>query len=147
MRYKQIIYSVFHLHMVTCWCELYVWLRLSIFLYVSCFWCMISYFICVKNIVIFYVKFIKNNSFLSFHSPFFHSKIHKHLACKMNTDKQGRSRSKIRSFEWTYFLNDPKVFFAATKIYILIFSLTHSLTSLIGSFHFLQWKIFFPIHW
>ena len=30
--------------------------------------------------------------------------------CKMNKDEQGGSRSKIRSFEWTYFLNDPKVF-------------------------------------
>ena len=31
--------------------------------------------------------------------------------------------------------------------YILIFNLTHSLISLIGSFHSPQWKIFFPIHW
>ena len=44
-------------------------------------------------------------------------------------------------FEW------PQSLFAATKIYILIFNLTHSLTSLMGSFHFPQWKIFFPIHW
>ena len=44
-------------------------------------------------------------------------------------------------FEW------PQSLFAATKIYILIFSLTHSLISLMGSFHFHQWKIFFPIHW
>ena len=36
---------------------------------------------------------------------------------------------------------------AATKIYILIFNVTHSLISLMGSFHFPQWKIFFPIHW
>ena len=44
-------------------------------------------------------------------------------------------------FEW------PQCLFAATKIYILIFSLTHSFISLMGSFHFPQWKIFFQIHW
>ena len=44
-------------------------------------------------------------------------------------------------FEW------PQSLFAATKIYILIFNLTHSFISLMGSFHFLQWKIFLPIHW
>ena len=44
-------------------------------------------------------------------------------------------------FEW------PQSFFPATKIYILTFNLTHFLTSLMGSFHFPQWKIFFPIHW
>ena len=38
-------------------------------------------------------------------------------------------------------------FFPATKIYILTFNLIHSLISLMGSFHFPQWKIFFPIHW
>ena len=37
--------------------------------------------------------------------------------------------------------------FAATKINILIFNLTHYLISLMGSFHFPQWKIFFPLHW
>ena len=52
----------------------------------------------------------KNNSFLSFHSPIFLLKIHKQPACKMNRDEQGRSRLKIRSLEWTYFLNDPKIF-------------------------------------
>ena len=40
-----------------------------------------------------------NDSFLSFHSPVFHSKIHKYTACKMNRDEQGGSRSKIRGFE------------------------------------------------
>ena len=54
---------------------------------------------------------------------------------------------KNLNFEWTYFFNEPKVFFAASKIYILIFNLTHSLISLMGSFHFPKWKIFFPIHW
>ena len=44
-------------------------------------------------------------------------------------------------YEW------PQSLFAATKIYILIFNLTHSFISLMGSFHFPQWKIFFPIHW
>ena len=44
-------------------------------------------------------------------------------------------------FEW------PQSLFAATKIYIFIFNLTHSLIYLKGSFHFPRWKIFFPIHW
>ena len=44
-------------------------------------------------------------------------------------------------FEW------PQSLFAVTKIYILIFNLTHSLICLMGSFHFPRWKIFFPIHW
>ena len=37
-------------------------------------------------------------------------KINKHPACKMSRDEHGESRLKIRSFEWTYFLHDPKVF-------------------------------------
>ena len=37
--------------------------------------------------------------------------------------------------------------YRSTKIYILIFNLTHSLISLMVSFHSPQWKIFFPIHW
>ena len=44
-------------------------------------------------------------------------------------------------FEW------PQSLLAATKIYILIFNLTHSLMNLMGSFHFPQWKTFFPGHW
>ena len=31
----------------------------------------------------------KNNSFLSFHSSIFHSKLHKHPAFKMNRNEQG----------------------------------------------------------
>ena len=44
-------------------------------------------------------------------------------------------------FEW------PQSLFASTKIYILIFNLSYSLISLMGSFHFRKWKIFFLIHW
>ena len=44
-------------------------------------------------------------------------------------------------FEW------PQNIFAATKIYILIFNLTHSFIRLMSWFYFPQWKIFFPIHW
>ena len=44
-------------------------------------------------------------------------------------------------FEW------PQSLLAATKIYILIFNLTHSLITLMGPFHFPQWEIYFPIHW
>ena len=84
------------------------------FLYIwTCkYYCYYCIYTSVKNIAIFYVEFRKKikNSFLSFHSSIFHSKIHKHPACKMNRDEHGESRLKIRSFEWTYFLNDPKVF-------------------------------------
>ena len=51
----------------------------------------------------------KNNSFLPFHSSIFHSKIHKHPACKMNRDEQLRSWSKLEALS-EHFLNDPKVF-------------------------------------
>ena len=44
-------------------------------------------------------------------------------------------------FEW------PRSLFAAWKIYILILNRIHYLISLMNSFHFPQWKIFFPIHW
>ena len=110
---------------------------------------MLSYiYLCKKHCHLLCWVYKKNNSFLSFHSSIFHSKIHKHPACKMNRDEHGESRLKIWSFEWTYFLNNPKVSLLPERsIHILIFNLTHYLISLIGSFHFPQWKIFFPIHW
>ena len=37
----------------------------------------------------------KCNSFLSFHSSFFHSKIHNYPACKINRDKQGGAGPKF----------------------------------------------------
>ena len=37
----------------------------------------------------------KNNYFLCFHSPNFHSKIHKHPASKMNRDEQGGAGWKL----------------------------------------------------
>ena len=37
----------------------------------------------------------KSNFFLSLHSPTFHSKIHKHPACKLNRDKQGGAGQKL----------------------------------------------------
>ena len=75
-------------------------------------------------------------------------KIHKHPTGKMNSDEQGGAGRKLEVlskhgllFEW------HQILFAATKIYILIFNLTHFFISLMGSFRFPQWKIFFPIHW
>ena len=90
----------------------------------------------------------KNNSFLSFHSSIFHSKkfisiLHVQWT-GMNKGEQVENLTfwvNSLLFEW------PQSLFAATKIYILIFNLTHSLISLMGSFHFPQWNIFFPIHW
>ena len=85
----------------------------------------------------------KKKSFLSFHSSIFHSKkIHKHPRCKMNGEQV-----KNLKFWVNILFEFPQSLFAATKIYILIFNLTHSLINLKGSFHFPQWKIFFPIHW
>ena len=90
----------------------------------------------------------KNNSFLFSLLNFLFKIIPKHPTCKMNRDEQGGADQKFEVlskhsllFEWLQSL------FAATNIYILIFNLTHSLISLMGSFHFPQWKIFFPIHW
>ena len=37
----------------------------------------------------------KNIFFLPFHSLIFHSKIHKHPACKMNRDEQGGAGRKF----------------------------------------------------
>ena len=46
-----------------------------------------------------------------------------------------------------FWVNILNIIFAATKIYISIFNLTHFLISLMDSFHFPQWKTFFPIGW
>ena len=89
----------------------------------------------------------KNNSFLSFHSSIYHSKkFISTLHVKWTGMNKGEQVENLKFwvnilFEW------PQTLFAATKIYILIFNVTHSLISLIGSFHSPQWKIFFPIHW
>ena len=89
----------------------------------------------------------KKNSFLSFHFSIFHSrKFITILHVKWAGINKGEQVKNLKFwvnilFEW------PQSLFVATKIYILIFNLTHSLISLMGSFHFPQWKIFFPIHW
>ena len=72
-------------------------------------------FVFHQHVNIFMVVFIflslqKKIFFLPFHSYMFHLKIHKHTACKMNMDEHGKSRLKTWSFQWTYFLNDPKAF-------------------------------------
>ena len=64
----------------------------------------------------------------------------------MNRDEQGEQVENLK-FWVKILLKWPQSLFAATKIFILIFNLTHSYISLMGSFHFAQWKIFFPIHW
>ena len=112
------------------------------------FYCSYHIYICVKIIVdlLFWV-YKKNNSFLSFHSSIFHSKkFISILHVKWTGMNKGEQVENLKFwvnilFEW------PQSLFAATKIYILIFNLTHYLISLMGSFHFPQWKIFFPIHW
>ena len=64
----------------------------------------------------------------------------------MNRYEQGEQVENLK-FWVKILLKWPQSLFAATKIFILIFNLTHSYISLMGSFHFAQWKIFFPIHW
>ena len=86
---------------------------------------------------------LQKNYFLSFHSLIFHSNVHKHPACKMERDEQEGASRKLEVLSEHVFLNDSKIPFAATKINILIFSLAHSLISLMGLSHFPQWKRFF----
>ena len=109
---------------------------------------LLSYiYLCKKHCHLLCWVYKKNNSFLSFHSSIFHSKIHKHPACKMNRDEQGGAGQKFEVLsEHTFWMKS----FSCNSDFRLkytTFNLIHSLISLIGSFHFPQWKIFFPIHW
>ena len=101
---------------------------------------LLSYiYICVKNIAIFYVEFTKIIFSLFSLLNFSFKKIHKHPACKMNSDEQREASRKFEVLsEW------PQSFFAATKTYILIFNLTRSLISLMGAFHFSPMENIFP---
>ena len=104
-------------------------------------------YICVKSIAIVYVEFTKKIILFSLFTPqFFIQKFISILHLKWTGINKGEEVKNLKFwvnilFEW------PQSFFPATKIYILTFNLTHSLISLMGSFHFPQWKIFFPIHW
>ena len=104
-------------------------------------------YLCKKYCLLLWWIYKKNNSFLSFYSSIFHSKkFISILHVKWTGMNKGEQVENLKFwvnilFEW------PQSLFAATKIYILIFNLTHYLISLMGSFHFPQWKIFFPIHW
>ena len=88
----------------------------------------------------------KKNHFLSFHSSILHSKFISILHVKWTEINKGEQVKKLK-FWVNILFESPQSLLAATKIYILIFNLTHSLISLVASFHFPQWKIFFPIHW
>ena len=122
----------------------------KLFLYIwTCkyFCCCYPIYISVKNNAIFYDEFTnKINSFLSFTPQFFIQKSIRILHVKWTEMNKGEQVWNLKFwvnilFEW------PQNLFDATKIYILIFNLTHSLISLMRSFHLPQWKIFFPIHW
>ena len=123
--------------------------RRKLFLYIwTCkYYCYYRIYICVKNIAIFYVEFTKKIILFSLFTPqFFIQKLISILHVKWTGMNKGEQVENLKFwvnilFEW------PQSLFAATKIYILIFNLTHYLISLMGSFHFPQWKIFFPIHW
>ena len=112
------------------------------------FYCCYRIYICVKNIAIFYVEFRKKkNSFLSFHSSIFYSKKFISILHVKWTGMNKEEQVENLKFWVNVLFESPQIIFASTKIYILIFSLTYSLLSLMGSFHFPQWKIFFPIDW
>ena len=68
------------------------------------FFLLLSYMCLFKSIAILYAEFTKkNHSFLSLHSSILHSKIHKHPACKINRDEQGRADLKFEVFsEYTF---------------------------------------------
>ena len=100
------------------------------------FYCCYRIYICVKKIILFSL----------FTSQFFIQK----FICILNVKSTGMNKGEqVKNLKlWVNILFQwPQSLFAATKIYTLIFNLTHSLISLMGSFHFPQWKIFFPIHW
>ena len=100
-------------------------------------------YLCKKHCHLLCWVYKKKNLFSLFTPQFFiQKKIHKHPRCKMNGEQV-----KNLKFWVNILFEFPQSLFAATKIYILIFNLTHSLINLKGSFHFPQWKIFFPIHW
>ena len=104
-------------------------------------------YLCKKDCRLLCWVYEKNNYSLSFHSSIYHSKkFISTLHVKWTGMNKGEQVENLKFwmnilFEW------PQTLFAATKIYILIFNVTHFFISLIGSFHSPQWKIFFPIHW
>ena len=116
--------------------------HVNVFLWTcKCFYCYCIYN-CVKNIDLLCWVYKKNNSFLSFHPPIFHSKIHerrgiflrrgvthqsKHMlregglhVKRIGTNKRGRG-SEIENFERPYFLN-TQAEKALSKLTIKIFS-------------------------
>ena len=89
----------------------------------------------------------RKNPLLSFHSSIFYSK---KFICILHVKWTGMNKGEqVENLKfWVNILFEwPQSLFAATKIYLLIFNSTNSLISLMGSFHFPQCKIFFPIHW
>ena len=54
----------------------------------------------------------KNSSFLSFHSPIFHSKISKHPACEMNSYEQEEAGRELEILSEHTFWMTPKSFFS-----------------------------------
>ena len=64
---------------------------------------------------------------------FFIQKLYKHPTCKMNRDEKGGAGRKFEVLsKHSLLFERPQSLFAATKIYILIFNLTHFLISLMG---------------
>ena len=118
-------------------------LKLSfIYEHVNIFVVVIVYiYVCKKHCHLLCWVYKKIIIFFLFTPQFFFKKIHKHPACKMNRDNKREQVENMKFwvnilFEW------PQSLFAATKIYILIFNLTHSLISLMGSFHSPNGKYF-----
>ena len=99
-------------------------------------------YICKKHCHLLCWVYKKNNYLLSFDCSIFHSKIFiSILHVKWTVMNKGEQVENLKFwanilFEWLQSL------LAATKIYNLILNLTHSLISLMGSFHFPNGKYF-----
>ena len=109
---------------------------------------MLSYiYLCKNHCYLLCWVYKRNNSFISFNSSILHSKkFISILHVKWTAMNKGELVKNLKI--WVNILSEwPQDLSAAMKIYILIFNLTHSLMSLIGSIQFPQRKLFFPIHW
>ena len=108
---------------------------------------MLSYiYLCKKHCHLLCWVYKKIILFSLFTPQFFIQKFISILHVKWTGMNKGEQVENLKFWANVLF-ESPQIIFASTKIYILIFSLTYSLLSLMGSFHFPQWKIFFPIYW
>ena len=120
--------------------KIYIYIYKYIYIYIKHIY--IYIYICKKHCHLLCWVYKKNNYLLSFDYSIFHSKIFiSILHVKWTVMDKGEQVENLKFwtnilFEWLQSL------LAATKIYNLILNLTHSLISLMGSFHSLTENIF-----